>query len=168
VAWTLIWSRQFLIDAVLPRLTGYWATWIISCVQKYCDLLIHLNDACDYLAHALAQPPHIKADGSVIEPAVLVHCFKGVSRPALIIIASIMHKRKLFYKKEMPIVKKGWSCIWLKAEFAEQLDTWAYLDYGFQDCDERGLVIDTKMLYHKTRARWETVEKRRAAEKARG
>lgn len=79
-----------------------------------------------------------------------------------------MHERKLFYKEALPIVKKGKSCIWPNAGFAEQLDTWAYLDYDIHDRDERGLVIDTKELYYKTRARWEIVEKRRAAEKARG
>jgi hypothetical protein len=107
-------------------------------------------------------------DGSVVEPAVLVHCFKGVSRSASIIIAYIMRERKILYKEAMPIVKSARRCIWPNAGFVEQLDTRAYLDYDIHHRDEHGSVVDTKAIYDKTRARWGVVEKRKAAERARG
>jgi protein-tyrosine phosphatase len=92
--------------------------------MQHCNLLFHLKDACDYIAYALAQPLKTTADCIVVKPAVLVHCFKGISRSASVVIAYVMRDMKLSYHEDTKIVKQGRSCIWPNSGFVEHLSTW--------------------------------------------
>jgi Tat protein secretion system quality control protein TatD with DNase activity len=80
--------------------------------MQHCNLLFHLRDACDYIAYVLTQPPKTTADGIVAKPAVLVHCFKGISRSASAVIAYVMRDMKLPYHETMKILKQRRGCIW--------------------------------------------------------
>jgi dual specificity phosphatase 12 len=50
------------------------------------DILMHLNDACDWIDEALPRDS-AKEDGTDEKGGVLVHCTQGISRSGAIVVA---------------------------------------------------------------------------------
>jgi protein-tyrosine phosphatase len=74
------------------------------------NVLIHLHYACEYIEQALAS-------GS----AVLVHCQRGVSRSASVVIAYIMKSRRMPLIEAIKFVCKRRSCVRPNEGFVQQL-----------------------------------------------
>lgn len=92
-------------------------------------------------------------DGSVATPAVLVRCFKDVSRSASIVTAYSIRETAVTYEQALLIVKKRKICIWPTAGFVEPRD------YDVHLRDGRDMAMETKFLYDEARVRWEIVKK---------
>ncbi|KAJ9608282.1 hypothetical protein H2200_007270 [Cladophialophora chaetospira] len=78
------------------------------------NLLAILHDACKFLGDAANNE-----DGGV-----LVHCHKGVSRSAAVVIAAIMHDKKLNYSQALQHVRRFRSKVWPNEGFQKQLILW--------------------------------------------
>lgn len=96
----------------------------------------------------------------MVEPAVLVHCNKGVSRSAAIVIAYIMREKKLLYKEALAIVRKERESVFPNSGFAAQLRTWEKRKYDIHD--EHGKKSQRKDLDGKAKARTKIVQTKTA------
>ena len=89
-----------------------------------------------------------------------VHCSKGVSRSASIVIAYIMREMKASERGSSGNGQERRRCICPNAGFVEQLTLWAYFEFDVHLRNELGMVIGLKEFDHKARARWDGFEKR--------
>jgi protein-tyrosine phosphatase len=89
------------------------------------DLLKILEDACGFIKSSLANN-----DGGV-----LVHCQKGVSRSASVMIAFIMEEMDLDYDTALRYVRSGRSKVKPNSGFEKQLELWRKLGYNIHEAD---------------------------------
>jgi hypothetical protein len=108
-----------------------------------------------------AVPLRTTADGIVVKPAVLVHCFKGISHFPSVVIACVMRDMKLLYHEATKSTKQGRSCIWPNSGFVEHLSTRESCDCDVHLRDEVGMAIELKGLYRKAKCRWGIVAKQK-------
>jgi len=83
------------------------------------NLLAVLNEACDFIQTSLTQ-----ADGGV-----LVHCQRGISRSASVILAYVMRDMHIDYDAALRFVRNGRPQAKPNAGFEEQLKLWAEMRY---------------------------------------
>ncbi|KAI1611386.1 protein-tyrosine phosphatase-like protein [Exophiala viscosa] len=89
------------------------------------DLLVVLQDACDFIKSSLANN-----DGGV-----LVHCQKGVSRSASVLIGFVMEEMDWDYDTALRYVRAGRSKIRPNSGFEKQLQLWHKLRYSIYEAD---------------------------------
>lgn len=89
------------------------------------NLLQMLEDACDFLKSSLANN-----DGGV-----LVHCQKGISRSASVMIAFVMEEMDLDYDTALRFVRRGRSKVKPNAGFEKQLELWRRMGYSIHEAD---------------------------------
>lgn len=89
------------------------------------DLLKILEEACDFIKSSLAND-----DGGV-----LVHCQKGVSRSASVMIGFIMEEMELDFDTALRYVRGGRSKARPNSGFQAQLDLWGELKYSIYDTE---------------------------------
>ncbi|KIY00517.1 uncharacterized protein Z520_04202 [Fonsecaea multimorphosa CBS 102226] len=89
------------------------------------DLLQVLGEACAF----------IKASLQNNDGGVLVHCQKGVSRSAAVVIAFIMEEMDLDYDTAFRYVRGGRSKAKPNSGFQKQLELWGQLRYSIHDAD---------------------------------
>ncbi|ETI27937.1 hypothetical protein G647_00386 [Cladophialophora carrionii CBS 160.54] len=90
-----------------------------------CDLLSILKEACTFIGTSLKNN-----DGGV-----LVHCQKGISRSAAVVIAFVMEEMNLNYDTAFRYVRSSRSKARPNAGFQQQLILWSTLCYNIHDED---------------------------------
>jgi len=89
------------------------------------DLLEVLEEACDFIRDSLKSN-----DGGV-----LVHCAKGVSRSASVVIGFVMEDMDLEYDTALRYVRQGRSKVKPNPGFEAQLQLWRRLEYSIYEKD---------------------------------
>ncbi|KAK5303492.1 hypothetical protein LTR99_005254 [Exophiala xenobiotica] len=87
------------------------------------DLLEVLEEACDFIRDSLK-----RNDGGV-----LVHCAKGVSRSASVVIGFVMEDMDLEYDTALRYVRQGRSKVKPNVGFEGQLQLWRRLEYSIYE-----------------------------------
>ncbi|KAI9147980.1 Dual specificity protein phosphatase MPK-4 [Paramyrothecium foliicola] len=95
--------------------------------NPYEDLLIVLDDLCDWIEHALSSGK------------VLVHCLQGISRSGAVIIAYLMRKLYIDYGPALGLAKKARFIIAPNSGFVEQLVLWQQYGHTIYDGKEDGV-----------------------------
>jgi hypothetical protein len=89
------------------------------------DLLEVLEEACNFIKSSLANN-----DGGV-----LVHCQKGVSRSASVLIGFVMEEMELDYDTALRYVRGARSKIRPNSGFEKQLQLWQKMRYSIYEAD---------------------------------
>lgn len=115
------------------------------------DILGFLPEACKFIDDARKNN-----DGGV-----LVHCQKGISRSAALVIAYVMQDSMMNYAQALQFVRGGRSKVWPNEGFQEQLILWCVMGYSTHDADgnERPEYLEWKAKNQKELERLIELEK---------
>ncbi|KAE8354286.1 protein-tyrosine phosphatase-like protein [Aspergillus coremiiformis] len=100
-----------------------------------------MSDACDFIDNALRSVPEQPTSKDDPQPTqgggVLVHCGKGISRSATIVIAYLMRTRHMALHDALEMVRQM-RRVKPSAAFMDQLAVWEKVEYEiWEDAGER-------------------------------